>query len=306
MRHVRQRLGVSERRACRVLSQPRSSQRYQGRKPERDRSLVSRMEKLARKHPRYGYRRIHALLRREGWRVNRKRVQRLWREHGFKVPLRQGRRRRLGSSENGAQRRRAEYPNHVWSYDFTLDATEDGRRLKFLPVVDEFTRECHALEVERSITAEGVIATLDYLFRVHGEPEYIRSDNGPEFIANAIKQWLAASGVRTLYIEPGSPWENAYIESFNSRLEDELLGRELFTSLTEAKVLAEEWRLAYNHERPHSALGYKTPAEFAAEWRSASVAFTPVGAPAFVHPHQGESEIILMTEGNPTSHPVLP
>ena len=152
----------------------------------------------------------------------------------------------------------------MWSYDFTLDETADGRRLKRMPVVDEFTRECHTVEVERSLTAEDVVSTLRYLFRVHGEPEYIRSDNGPEFSATAVKQWLAQSGVKTLYIEPGSPWENAYLESFNGKLEDELLGRELFTSLTEAKVLIEQYRLQYNHERPHSALGYRTPAEYAA------------------------------------------
>ena len=178
------------------------------------------MRELAKKKPRYGCRRVHALLRREGWRVNRKRVHRLWKAEGLKVPQRQRKRRRLGTSENGCTRKKAEYPNQVWSYDFTLDQTADGRRLKMLPVVDEFTRECHTIEVERSLTAEGVIATLAYLFRVHGEPEYIRSDNGPEFIAKAVKAWLAASGVKTLYIEPGSPWENAYVESFNSRLED--------------------------------------------------------------------------------------
>jgi putative transposase len=209
---------------------------------------------------------------REGWRVNRKRVQRLWRAEGLKVVRRQRKRRRLGSSENGCVRHRAEYKNHVWSYDFTLDQTADGKRLKLMPVVDEFTRECHTIEVERSITAEEVIATLSYLFRVHGEPEYIRSDNGPEFIAKAVREWLAASGVKTLYIEPGSPWENAFLESFNGKLEDELLGREIFTSLLEAKVVIEQYRVAYNHERPHSSLGYQTPVEFAATCRTREAA----------------------------------
>jgi putative transposase len=241
------------------------------RAPEED-ALVKRIHALAKQYPRYGYRRIHALLVREGWRVNRKRVQRLWRAEGLKVVRRQRKRRRLGSSENGCVRHRAEHKNHVWSYDFTLDQTADGRRLKLMPVVDEFTRECHTIEVERSITAEEVIATLSYLFRVHGEPEYIRSDNGPEFIAKAVREWLACSGVKTLYIEPGSPWENAYLESFNGKLEDELLGREIFTSLLEAKVVIEQYRVAYNHERPHSSLGYQTPVEFAATCRTREAA----------------------------------
>jgi putative transposase len=233
-------------------------------RPQRDQALVERMTVLAGKHPRYGYRRVHALLVREGWRINRKRVQRLWRAEGLRVPQRQRKRRRLGTSENGCIRKKAEYRNQIWSYDFTMDQTADGKRLKLMPVVDEFTRECHAIEVERRLTAEDVIATLSYLFQVHGEPEFIRSDNGPEFIATAVKHWLAASGVQTLYIAPGSPWENAYVETFNGKLEDELLGREIFHTLAESKVLIEQYRLEYNHERPHSSLAYQTPAEFAA------------------------------------------
>jgi putative transposase len=250
------------------------------------------MKQLARKHPRYGYRRIHALLVREGWRVNRKRVHRLWKEENLKIRRRSRKRRRLGTSENGCTRKRAERRNHVWSYDFTLDQTEDGKRLKLMPVVDEFTRECHAIEVERSITAQDVISALSYLFRVHGEPEFIRSDNGPEFIARAVKEWLAASGVQTLYIEPGSPWENAYVESFNGKLEDELLGRELFTSLTEAKVLLEQYRLEYNHERPHSSLEYRTPAEFAASCEAVNVASAAGAATALDQSPVGETEAI--------------
>src|SRR5690606_5977448 len=251
---------------------PRSSQRYQGRKPERDRSLVSRMEKLARKHPRYGYRRIHALLRREGWRVNRKRVQRLWREHGFKVPLRQGRRRRLGSSENGAQRRRAEYPNHVWSYDFTLDATEDGRRLKFLPVVDEFTRECHALEVERSITAEGVIATLDYLFRVHGEPAYSRTANGPELIANAIKQWPARSRVPADHRAAERPVETWAGGAAHPRRGDAAPGPARLHGWPSAGGLAGEQVAARAPAGSRRRTPSKSPAGSGSGWRSARVA----------------------------------
>lgn len=257
-------------------------------KEERDRKLVARMKVLSRKHPRYGYRRIHAMLRRDGWRVNRKRVHRLWVAEGLKVQRPQRKRRRLGSSEGGSQRLRAEHRNHVWSYDFTMDRTEDGKRLKMMPVVDEFTRECHTIEVERSITAEDVVSTLRYLFRVHGEPKYIRSDNGPEFIAKAVREWLAQSGVKTLFIEPGSPWENAYVESFNGKLEDELLGRELFTSLLEAKVLTEEYRVGYNHERPHSSLGYRTPAEFAVDCAEAASGEKKLPAePSFPHAAAG-------------------
>jgi putative transposase len=192
-------------------------------------------------------------------------MQRLWREAGLKVPAnRERKRRRLGTSENGCTRRRAEYIDHVWSYDFAIDATEDSRRLKMMPIVDEYSRECLALEMERSITAEDVVEVLDRLFSERGEPDYIRSDNGPEFIAEALKRWLAASGVKTLYIEPGAPWENAYSETFISRLRDELLNREVFANLKEAQVLAGDYREHYNHHRPHGALGYLTPAEFAA------------------------------------------
>jgi len=223
------------------------------------------MVTLSRQNPRYGYRRVWALLSREGWEVNKKRVQRLWREAGLQVPAssRERKRRRVGSSENGCTRRRAEHIDHVWSYDFAMDATEDGRRLKIMPIVDEYSRECLALEAERSITAEDVIATLDRLFDERGEPAHIRSDNGPEFIAKAIKHWLATYGVETLYIEPGAPWENAYSETFVSRLRDELLNREVFANLKEAQVLAGDYREHYNHHRPHGALSYLTPMEFA-------------------------------------------
>jgi putative transposase len=247
------------------LDQPRSSQRYVSAKAVKDTAVVQKMVALCRENPRYGYRRVWALLRREGWEVNKKRVQRLWREAGLKVPAgRERKRRRLGTSENSCTRRRAEYIDHLWSYDFAMDTTEEGRRLKVMPVVDEYSRECLALEVERSITAAEVVKTLNRLFAERGEPAYIRSDNGPEFIAKAIKRWLASSGVETLYIEPGAPWENAYSETFISRLRDELLNREVFANLKEAKILAEDYRSHYNHYRPHGALGYLTPMEFAA------------------------------------------
>ena len=181
------------------------------------------------------------------------------------MPQKQCKRRRLllGESENGCTRRQAEHKDHVWSYDFVMDLTEDDRRLKMMPVVDEYTRECLSIDVERSITAEDVVSTLASLFRSRGEPAFIRSDNGPEFIAKTVKQWLEAAEVKTLYIEPGSPWENAYSETFISRFSDEVLKREVFANLLEAKVLVEDYRGHYNHQRPHSALGYRTPAEFA-------------------------------------------
>jgi putative transposase len=235
-----------------------------GQKGKKDRILKERMIALSRENPRYGYRRVWALLRREGWMVNKKRLYRLWREEGLKVPDKQPKRRRLGKSENSCTRKRATYLNHIWSYDFVMDRTEDGRRLKMMPIVDEYTRECLTVEVERSITAEDVAGTLPSLFRRRGEPAFIRSDNGPEFIAKAIKRWLASSGVKTLYIQPGSPWENAYSETFIGRFGDELLKREAFADLLEAKVLVEDYRGHYNHHRPHSALGYQTLAEFAA------------------------------------------
>jgi putative transposase len=265
VKHLQKNFRVSERRACRVVDQPRSSQRYLSTKADKDAALTQMIVALSGQNPRYGYRRVWALLRREGWEVSKKRVHRLWREADLKVPAgRRRKRQRLGSSENGVARRRAEYLGHLWSYDFAMDATEDGRRLKMMPVVDEYSRVCLALEVERSITSEEVVKTLDRLFAERGAPRFIRSDNGPEFIAQAVKRWLAASGVETLYIEPGAPWENAYSESFISRMRDELLDREEFANLKEAKVLAEDYRDHYNHHRPHGALGYLTPVEFAA------------------------------------------
>jgi putative transposase len=258
---------VSERRACQTLDQARSSQRYQAR-PRRDEvKLTRRILDLVRQRPRFGYRRITALLRREGWRVNRKRVYRLWRREGLKVPKKQRKKRRLGSSANGIVRRRAEGPNEVWAWDFIFDRTTNGRPLKWLSLVDEYTRECLALEVERGMTAEEVIDVVAELFAVRGVPKHLRSDNGPEFIAQALRRYLERVGAGTLYIEPGAPWENGYAESFNGRLRDELLNRELFATLADAKALAEAWQLDYNHRRPHSGLGYRTPAEFAAACR---------------------------------------
>jgi putative transposase len=265
VRFLQERFGVSERRACRVLGQQRSTQRQQPPKAkEGEARLVARMLELVRKHPRYGYRRIWALLRREGWRVNRKRVHRLWRQQGLKVPRKQRKKRRLGSSANSCVRRPAEHKGHVWAWDFLHDRTSDGRPLKWFTLVDEYTRECLALEVGRGMTAQAVSAVLAAVVRERGAPAHIRSDNGPEFIAKGIRAWMSGAGLEALYIEPGAPWENGYAESFNSKVRDELLNAEEFGSLLEARVLAKEWKREYNHVRPHSSLGYRTPAEFGA------------------------------------------
>lgn len=256
-------LHVSQRRMCRALGVARSVVRYQARLPDEDKELVRRMRELARKHPRFGYRRVAALLRGGGYEVNDKRVQRLWRREGLKVPRKVRKKRRLGHDGNGCTRRRAQKINEVWSYDFVFDQTADGRLLKILPIVDEYTRECLVMLAGRRLTAQDVIRALRQAARGRGMPEHLRSDNGPEFIAQAVRRWLAQEGTKTLYIEPGSPWENAYSESFNSRLRDEVLNGELFTSEKEAAVLLEQHRRAYNEERPHSALGYVAPAVFA-------------------------------------------
>lgn len=265
VRCLQERFGVSQRRACRVLGQHRSTQRQETKKArEGEQRLVARMLELVKKHPRFGYRRIGALLRREGWRVNRKRVYRLWRQQGLKVPRKQRKKRRLGGSANSCVRRPAEHKDHVWAWDFLHDRTSDGGPLKWFTLVDEYTRECLALEVRRGMTAPAVSEVLAAVVRERGAPVHIRSDNGPEFIAKVIRGWMAAAGLETLYIAPGAPWENGYGESFNSKVRDELLNAEEFASLLEARVLARAWKQAYNHERPHSSLGYRTPAEFAA------------------------------------------
>ena len=264
VRHVEGVLEVSERRACRTTRQPRSTPRYRGRKRGKDAALSAELRRISAVHPRAGYRMATALLRRAGMEINAKRVQRLWRQEGLRVPRRQRKRARLGKSENGTQRLNAERMNHVWSYDFVMDQTEDGRRLKWLPICDEFSRELVALEVERRMEARDVIRILEEAVAARGcVPEYIRSANGPEFVALAVQEWIARRGFKTLYIKPGSPWQNAYSESFNSRFRDEFLNREAFASVLEAKVLGKEHRQRHNHERPHSSLHYQTPVEFA-------------------------------------------
>jgi transposase InsO family protein len=215
---------------------------------------------LAREYGRYGYRRVTALLRREGWQVNHKRVERIWRQEGLKVPQKQPKRRRLWLTDGSCVRLRPTHRNHVWSYDFMAARTHDGRPIKILTVIDEYTRECLAIVVARSIKSDDVLHCLTELFVERGAPEHIRSDNGPEFTAKAVREWLGRIGVKTLYIEPGSPWENGYNESFNGKLRDELLNGEIFYTLREAQVMVERWRQIYNTFRPHSSLNYRPPA----------------------------------------------
>lgn len=261
--------GLSERRACRVLGQPRATQRHKGTKTDTDKPLVSRMHELARQHPRYGYRRIHALLDEEGFKAGRDRVHRLWRRHGLGVPRKTHKRRRLGGIENGITRHAAARIDHVWTYDFVKDQTTDGRPIKMLTVVDEYTRECLACPVARNFTSADVVRTLRALFATRGVPTHIRSDNGPEFIAKKVRSWLEENKVGPLYIEPGAPWQNGVGESFNGKLRDECLNLELFTSLAEARVVIGDYVEHYNTRRPHSSLDYRTPAAFASACRAA-------------------------------------
>jgi transposase InsO family protein len=233
--------------------------------PADEPALIARILALARRFGRYGYRRVTALLRAEGWRVNHKRVERLWRQEGLRVPRKAPRRRRLWAADGSCTRRRAERPNHVWSYDFVSERTHDGRPLRLLTIVDEYTRECLSIDVARRLRSDDVLARLTELFVQRGPPAYLRSDNGPEFTAKAVRTWLQRLGVTTLFIEPGSPWENGYVESFNGKLRDECLNPEIFTTLAEAQILVERWRVEYNQVRPHSALGYRPPAPAAIE-----------------------------------------
>lgn len=251
---------MPERRACRVLGQARSTQHYEPKVRDDEERLVSRVTALASEYGRYGYKMVTGMLKNEGWHVNHKRVARIWRQEGLKVPQKQPKRRRLWLNDGSCVRLRATHPNHVWSYDFVSDRTHDGRPLKLLTLVDEFTRESLAIEVRRQLRAEHVVEVLADLFLMRGAPAYLRSDNGPEFTAAVVRSWLADLGVQTLFIEPGSPWENGYIESFNSRLRDEVLNREIFYTVKEARVIIGMWRRHYNQIRPHSSLGYRPPA----------------------------------------------
>jgi putative transposase len=257
---VRSRIEVSERRACIVIGQPRATQRRRPIIRDDEEALTAAIIRLAATYGRYGYRRITALLRAECWRVNLKRVYRIWRREGLKVPQKQPKRGRLWLNDGSCIRLRPERPGHVWCYDFVQDQTQDGRAFRMLTVVDEFTRRCLAIVTARKLNSDDVLHCLAELFTIQGPPEHIRSDNGSEFTAKAVRRWLGRIGVQTLYIEPGSPWENGYNESFNSKLRDELLNGEIFTTLHEAQILIERWRRHYNTVRPHSSLGYRPPA----------------------------------------------
>jgi putative transposase len=243
-----------------VLGQHRSTQRKIPGTRDDEAALTADIVALALQYGRYGYRRISALLREAGWAVNLKRVERIWRREGLKVPAKQPKRKRLWLNDGSCIRLRPERPNHVWSYDFVEDRTHDGRKYRMLNIIDEFTRECLAIRIDRKLNSTAVIDVLSDLFILRGAPGYVRSDNGPEFIARAVQEWIAAVGSRTAYIEPGSPWENGYCESFNSKLRDELLNGEIFYSLKEARIVIENWRRHYNEVRPHSSLGYRPPA----------------------------------------------
>jgi len=264
--HVVAKHGVSERFACRVLGQHRSTQRKKPRRTDGEAALTADITALAIQYGRYGYRRITAMLRNRGWRVNAKRVARIWRREGLKVPSKQPKRGRLWLNDGSCVRLRPEHPNHVWSYDFVEDRTHDGRKYRMLNIIDEFTRECIAIRVNRRLKATDVIDVLSDLFILRGVPGHIRSDNGPEFIAKALRDWIVAVGAKTAYIMPGSPWENGYCESFNSKLRDELLNGEIFYTLKEARIVIESWRRHYNTVRPHSSLYYKPPAPEVLQW----------------------------------------
>ncbi len=253
-------MSISERRACRAIRQPRSTQRHERKAPDDEERLVGQIIRLATQYGRYGYRRITALLRNDGWRVNHKRVERIWRQEGLKGPYKQPKCGRLWLNDSSCIRLRPMRRDHVWSYDMAMERTSDGRPLRILAIIDEYTRECLSLHVARRIRSGDVLDQLYELFLTRGMPEYIRSDNGPEFAAQAVRNWLNPLDVTTLFIEPGSPWENGYVESFIGKMRDELLNREVLDTLDEAKILVEAWRKAYNRIRPHSSLGYRPPA----------------------------------------------
>ncbi len=266
---LQQRLGLSQRRACAIVRQNRSTQRHRPALADPDAELRARLRGFAKAHPRWGYRRAHAVLVREGHCLNRKKVQRLWREEGLRVPPQRRKRRRVGESTTPADRLQALRPDHVWALDYQFDVTATGRVIKILHVVDEFSRESLADVVDHSIDADATVAALDKIVGTRSTfPTFIRSDNGPELTANALRDWCRFGHAGTAYIDPGSPWQNPWVESYGSRMRDELLAIEQFDSLLEAQVLVADWRTEYNEYRPHSALGMLTPVEFARQWRT--------------------------------------
>lgn len=270
------RKGLSQRRACQIVRQHRSTQRHRSKDLDPDKELRAELRRFARRHPRWGYRRAHAVLRREGHHgLNRKKVQRLWREEGLRVPPRRHKRRRLGVSATPADRLSATHPDHVWALDYQFDVTSFGRTIKILHVTDEFTRESLCDHVAYSIDADATVAILDKVVGQRGTvPQFVRMDNGPELTANALRDWCRFSGTGTSYIDPGSPWQNPWVESYGSRMRDELLSIEQFDTLLEAQVLVADWQEEYNTYRPHSALGMLTPTEFAERWRTNQLQLT--------------------------------
>jgi len=274
---LRDRFGASERRACRLLRQPRATQRYLPIVRDDEKPLTQRIIELASMYGWYGYRMIHGFLQEEGWWVNHKRVERIWRREGLKVPKKQPKRGRLWRNDGSCIRLRPEHKDHVWAYDFVHARTRDGRSFRMLTILDEFTRECLAIDVARKLNHDDVLERLSWLMVTRGVPGHIRSDNGSEFTAQAVRDWLNRLGVKTQYITPGSPWENGYIESFNGKLANELLEREVFDTLYEAKVLIERWRVHYNTVRPHSSLGYRPPAPEV--WQLAEPGFATLRPP---------------------------
>ena len=255
--------GIAERRACAVLGVHRTTIRHLRNHADDEKRLRADIIRLAGRFGRYGYRRITALLKAEGWRVNHKRVERLWREEGLKVPKKQPKRGRLYLNDGSCIRLRPCWENHVWSYDFVSDRLADGSKIRMLTVIDEYTRQCLAIRVAHQLRSDDVLDVLSDLFLTRGLPDFIRSDNGSEFTAHTLREWLKGLNVRTAYIEPGSPWENGFNERFNGSLRDECLNCERFYTLKEAQIIIEAWRREYNHIRPHSSLGYKPPAPLA-------------------------------------------
>ena len=290
MKRLRRKFSVSERRACRGVGFSRTSIRYRRREKSDESAIRKRLHVLARQRPRFGYRQMTRLLRLEGFRVSFKRVHRIWKAEGLKVRQKQKKRRAKGKSKHACHRLRAERMNHVWCWDFIFDRTTTGHSLKWLSIVDEYSRRCITLDVGRRMTSEDVINRLAELFVMYGIPECIRSDNGPEFIAKAIQQWLTSLDVKTLYVEPGSPWQNGYAESFHSRLRDELLNMEEFDNVRHARAHAAAWREDYNGYRPHSSLGGLPPDQFARRCADS------VPAAPSLHQH---------SETNPVTQPVL-
>ena len=263
---LRDRLDVSERWACRVVGQHRSTQRREPVRAADDQALRAQLRAFAVKRPRWGYRRAHDHLIEQGWSVNRKRVQRLWREEGLRVVRRARKRCRAGDGAGEQAKLRAARPGEIWAIDFQADQTADGRALRLANVVDEFTRQALVMHVARSVSADDLVGLLERLVAEHGAPAFVRCDNGPELTSHALHDWCRQSGAKTAFIEPGSPWQNPFVESFHSRVRDELLNVELFSCQAEARVVIEDWREDYNTRRRHSALGRRTPQAFAAAW----------------------------------------